>query len=149
MLVAAKRLPNMRASIVYRISSVLILLFAIGHTIGFRETDPAWGLDQTLAALKQITFVVQGFHRNYYDFYVGSGFFVTVLMLFTVILTWQLGRLPATTLAQLPWLTWGLALCYGGAVLISWRYFFTVQLIFSSVIFLCLAAAAEVARRNQ
>ncbi len=149
MLVAAKRLPNMRASILYRISSVLILLFAIGHTLGFRKTDPAWGVDQMLAALKQTTFVVQGFHRNYYSFYVGSGLFVTVLVLFTAVVAWQLSRLPEATLAQLPWLTWGLALCYGGAVLISWRYFFAVQVIFSAAIFLCLAAGAVVARRSQ
>jgi hypothetical protein len=139
----------MRASILYRISSVLILLFAVGHTLGFRKTDPAWGVDQTLAALKQITFVVQGFHRSYYSFYVGSGLFVTVLVLFTAVVAWQLSRLSETTLAQLPWLTWGLALCYVVAFLISCQYFFTVQVIFSGVIFLCLAAAAAVARRNQ
>jgi hypothetical protein len=139
----------MRASILYRISSVLILLFAIGHTLGFRKTDPAWGVDQTLAALKQIAFVVQGFHRNYYSFYVGSGLFVSVLVLFTAAVAWQLGGLSKATLAQLPWLTWGLALCYAGGLLVSWQYFFTVQVIFSGVIFLCLAAAATAARRNQ
>jgi len=139
----------MRASILYRISSVLILLFAIGHTFGFRKTDPAWGVDQTLDILKRTTFHVQGFDRTYYGFYVGSGFFVTVFMLFTVLVTWELGRLPAATLARLPWLTWGLALSYAGALVISLRYFFMVPVIFSAVIFLCLAAAAAVARRTQ
>jgi hypothetical protein len=33
--------------------------------------------------------------------------------------------------------------------LLSWRYFFAVQVIFASVIFLCLAAAAALARRAQ
>lgn len=137
----------MRASILYRISSVLILLFAIGHTLGFRQTDPAWGIDQTLAALKQITFSVQGFHRNYYDFYVGSGLFVTVFMLFTAVLAWQLGRLPAATLAQLLWITWGLALAYAGSLIISVCYFFTAPLIFSILIVLCLTTAAAASRR--
>jgi hypothetical protein len=139
----------MRASILYRISSVLILLFAIGHTLGFRKTDPSWGVDQTLAALKQTTFLIQGFHRTYYGFYVGSGLFVTVFLLFTAVVTWELGRLPAATLAQLPWLAWGLALCYAGSLLIALRYFFMTPVIFSAAIFLCLAAAAAVARRNQ
>jgi hypothetical protein len=139
----------MRASILYRISSVLILLFAIGHTLGFRQTDPSWGIDQTLTALKQTTFVVQGFHRNYYSFYVGSGLLVGLVMFFTAVVTWQLSRLPAATLAQLPWITWGLAVCYAGALILSWRYLFAVPVIFSAVIFLCLVEAAAMARRNQ
>ncbi len=139
----------MRASILYRISSVLILLFAIGHTLGFRKTDPSWGVDQALSILKRTMFHIQGFDRTYYGFYVGSGYFVTVFLLFTVIVTWELGRLPSATLAQLPWLTWGLALCYAGSLLISLRYFFMAPVIFSATIFLCLAAAAVAARRNQ
>jgi hypothetical protein len=139
----------MRASILYRISSVLTLLFAIGHTLGFRKTDAAWGVDQTLSILKRTTFHIQGFDRTYYGFYAGSGYFVTVFMLFTVAVTWELSRLPGTILAQLPWLRWGLALSYAGALVISLRYFFMVQVIFSSLIFLCLASAAVVARRSQ
>ena len=33
----------MRASLFYRIAAVLLLLFAAGHTLGFRQSDPAWG----------------------------------------------------------------------------------------------------------
>jgi hypothetical protein len=139
----------MRASILYRISSVLILLFAIGHTLGFRQTDPSWGVDQALSVLKRTTFHIQGFDRTYYGFYAGSGYFVTVFLLFTVLVTWELGRLPAATLRQLPWLTWGLALVYAGSLLISLRYFFMAPLIFSVLIFLSLTAAAIAARRTQ
>ena len=149
MLIGAKPNSHMRASILYRISSVLILLFAIGHTLGFRKTDPSWGVDQALSILKRTMFHIQGFDRTYYGFYVGSGYFVTVFLLFTVIVTWELGRLPSATLAQLPWLTWGLALCYAGSLVISLRYFFMAPVIFSATIFLCLAAAAVAARRNQ
>jgi len=136
----------MRASILYRISSVLILLFAIGHTLGFRKTDPAWGVDQTLAILKRTTFFVQGFHRTYYGFYVGFGLFVTVLLLFTALVAWELGRLPEDTLAQLPLITWGLALCYAGSLIVCLRYFFMTPIIFSALILLCLVAAAVKAR---
>lgn len=139
----------MRASILYRISSVLILLFAIGHTLGFRQTDPTWGVDQALSTLKRTSFHIQGFDRTYYGFYAGFGYFVTVFMLFTVLVTWELGRLPAATLAQLTWLRWGLALAYAGSLLISWHYFFMVPLIFSVLIFLCLAAAAAMTPKSQ
>ena len=104
MLVGAK--PNsLCAHRFFPISSVLILLFAIGHTLGFRHTDPSWGVDQALSILKRTMFHIQGFDRTYYGFYA-VWLFRTVFLLFTVIVTWELGRLPAATLAQLPWLTW-------------------------------------------
>ena len=139
----------MRASILYLISSVLILLFAIGHTLGFRKTDPSWGVDQTLAALKQTTFAVQGFHRSYYEFFVGFGHFVTLLMLFTAFVAWQLGSLSAAVLIKLPLLTWGLAVCYAGVLFLSLHYFFLVPVVFSALIFVCLTAAAVLTRTQQ
>jgi hypothetical protein len=30
----------MNASLMYRIASALLVLFAAGHTLGFRQTDP-------------------------------------------------------------------------------------------------------------
>src|SRR6266404_1259801 len=38
----------MRASIFYRIAAVLLLVFAVGHTLGFRQSDPRWGVDTLL-----------------------------------------------------------------------------------------------------
>ena len=104
----------MRASILYRISSVLILLFAIGHTLGYRKTDPAWGVDQTLSILKRTTFHIQGFDRTYYGFYVGSGLFVTLMLLFTALIAWQLGRLSAAKRR-------GTALAHLGTCALLWR----------------------------
>jgi hypothetical protein len=42
----------MRASILYRIAAVLLLLFAVGHTLGFRQSDPAWGVDALLGSMR-------------------------------------------------------------------------------------------------
>jgi len=38
----------MKASLFYRISSVVLLLFAAGHTFGFRQNNPEWGRAQFL-----------------------------------------------------------------------------------------------------
>ena len=54
----------MRASIFYRIAAVLLLLFAAGHTLGFRQSDPTWGVDALLASMRSIHFDVQGFNRS-------------------------------------------------------------------------------------
>src|ERR1700693_2149292 len=55
----------MKASWFYRIAAVLLVLFAVGHTMGFRKTDPAWGVDGLLGSLKQMHFSAQGFDRTY------------------------------------------------------------------------------------
>jgi hypothetical protein len=38
-------MQDMKASAFYRIASVLLLLFAAGHTFGFRQNNPGWGTD--------------------------------------------------------------------------------------------------------
>ena len=55
---------KMKASVFYRIAAVLLLLFAIGHTLGFRQSDPHWGVDALLASMRSIHFDVQGFNRT-------------------------------------------------------------------------------------
>lgn len=68
----------MKASTLYRVAAVLLLLFAIGHTLGFRQSDPAWGVDALLAAMRSIHFDVQGFNRSYWDFFLAAGFSVGI-----------------------------------------------------------------------
>lgn len=89
----------MKASMFYRIAAVLLLLFAVGHTLGFRQSDPTWGIDALLGSMRSIHFEVQGFHRSYWDLFMAAGFSVGVFYLFAAILAWQLGRLSAATLA--------------------------------------------------
>lgn len=92
----------MKASLIYRISSCLLLLFAVGHTIGFRKTDDRWGVDSLVASMQTLHFDVQGFSRTYWDFYMGFGLFVTVFLLFAAVLAWQLGGLSKETLTLMP-----------------------------------------------
>jgi hypothetical protein len=132
----------MKASVFYRIAAVLLLLFAIGHTVGFRQTDAKWGVDTLLSSMRSIHFEVQGFSRTYWDFFVGFGLFVTVFLLLAAAVTWQLGSLPAETLAHMRGIAWTLALCFVAIAVLSGRYFFIVPIVFSIVITMCLIAAA-------
>jgi hypothetical protein len=132
----------MRASIFYRIAAVLLLLFAAGHTLGFRQSDPAWGVDALLASMRSIHFDVQGFNRSYWDLFEAAGFSVGVFYLFAAILAWQLGGLPAASLALLRGTLWAFALCFAAITVVSWRYLFILPIAFSIVITICLAAAA-------
>jgi hypothetical protein len=132
----------MKVGLFYRIATVLLLLFAVGHTLGFRQSDPTWGLDTLLASLRSIHFDLQGFRRTFWDMFVAAGFSVGVFYLFAAVLAWQLGGLPAETLAVMRVTVWAFPLCFAAITIVSWTYLFTVPIVFSSVITVCLTAAA-------
>lgn len=67
---------------------------------------------------------------------------VGVFYLFSAVLAWQLGRLPAETLAGMRITLWAFAACFAAITVVSWRYLFVLPLVFSIVLTACLAAAA-------
>jgi hypothetical protein len=136
----------LKASLLYRIASILLVLFAAAHAFGFRQIDPSWGVDSMIASMQSIHFDAQGSNRTYWDFYVGFGFFVSVLLLFAAVMAWQLGSLRAETLAMMRVAAWGFVACFAAVTFLIWRYVFIVPLIFSAVITLSLLAAAWVSR---
>jgi hypothetical protein len=131
-----------KAHILFRISAVLLLFLAVGHTLGFRQSDPAWGVDALRGSMRSIHFDVQGFSRSYWDLFVAAGFSVGVFYFFAAVLAWQLGRLPAQTLAGMRVTVWAFALCFAAITVVSWRFLFILPIVFSIVITLCLSAAA-------
>jgi hypothetical protein len=130
----------MKASVFYRIAAVLLLLFDVGHTSGFPWSDPKWGVD--LGPTQLTHFYIMGFSRTYWDFYVGFGLFVSVLLLLAVVLAWQLGGLPPESLARMRGTAWAFALCFIAVTVLSWKYFFVLPIVFSIVTTICLTAAA-------
>lgn len=132
----------MWASRLYRIAAVLLLLFAVGHTLGFSQSDPTWGIDTLVGSMRSFHFDVQGFSRTYWDFFVAAGFSVGVFYLFAAVLAWQLGGLPADTLAAMRTTVWGLALCFAAITVLSWRYLFIIPIVFSTLVTVCLTVAA-------
>jgi len=133
---------KMKASMFYRIASVLLLLFAAGHTFGFRQNIPEWGADAVLGLMRSVHFDAQGFTRTYWDFFSAFGLFFSVFLLFAAVLAWLLGGLPAETLARLRSIAWALAICFVAVTALSCRYAFTTPIVFSTLITLCLTAAA-------
>ncbi len=132
----------MKASMFYRIAAVLLLLFAVGHTLGFSQSDPTWGVDALLSSMRSIHFDVQGFNRTYWDLFVAAGFSVGVFYLFAAILAWQFAALPSATLAQMRGTAWAFALSFAAITVVSWRYLFILPLAFAIAITVCLTAAA-------
>jgi hypothetical protein len=131
-----------KARILYRISSVLLLLFAAGHTLGFRQNNPAWGADSVLGLMQSVHFDAQGFSRTYWDFFTAFGLFFSVFLVFAAVLAWLLAGLPAETLARVRAIPWALAICFVAVTVLSWRYTFAIPVVFSTLITVCLIAAA-------
>src|SRR5438445_6299481 len=114
----------MNASLFYRIAAVFLLLLALVHTLGFRQSAPTWGVETLVGSMRSIHFDVQGFSRTYWDLFVGAGFMISVFFLFAAVVAWQLSSISAETLARVRSITWGLALCFVALTILSWRYFF-------------------------
>jgi hypothetical protein len=132
----------MSARILYRISSVLLVLFALGHTIGFRHVDPTWNADGVVNGMRSVSFDVQGFHRSYWDFFSGFGLFVSVFLVFAAVLAWQFGSMSLERLAAIPIERWSFAICFVFIAVLSWRYFFLAPDVLSTLAALCLVGAA-------
>jgi hypothetical protein len=138
----------MKASLFYRISSVLLLLFAAGHTFGFRQNNPEWGAEAVLGLMRSVRFDAQGFSRTYWDFFSAFGLFFSVFLLFAAVLAWLLGGLPAETLARVRSIAWALAICFVAVTALSWRYTFTTPIVFSALITVCLTLAAGLSAKQ-
>jgi hypothetical protein len=133
---------HVKAPSLYRISSVLLVLFAIGHTFGFRQNNPEWGTDSVLAAMRSVHFDAQGFTRTYWDFFSAFGLFFSMFLLFAAVLAWLLAGLSDATLARVRSIAWALAIVFLAITALSCRYAFTTPIIFSALITVCLTAAA-------
>jgi hypothetical protein len=132
----------MSGSLLYRISSGLLVLFALGHTIGFRQVDPHWKADGVVSGMRTVTFDVQGMNRSYWDFFAGFGLFVSVFLVFAAILAWQLGSMSRESLAAIPVVRWSFALCFVLIAVLTWRYFFIAPGVFTTLIAVGVVGAA-------
>jgi hypothetical protein len=132
----------MKARVLYRLSAVLLLLFAIAHTLAFSQPDPSWGVGALIASIKSTRFNVMGFSRTYWDFFTAGGLSVGVFYLFAAVSALQLGRLPPECLARTRLTAWALALSFAAITLVSCAYLFLIPIIFSTAITVCLVLAA-------
>ncbi len=135
----------MTASLLYRIASVLLLLFAIGNTFVFRRTYPSWRVDSVVGAMRNTRFEIQGLNRTFWDFYTGFGLFTTVFLVFVAVLAWQLGSLSKDQLRSLSVVTWALGICLLSVSVLSWKYFLVTTGVAYSVVAVLLVMAAVLA----
>ena len=133
----------MKATLLFRIAAVLLLLFATGHTIGFLSFTPPTPEGVAVRdAMKNVHFQVRNNSLSYGGFYRGFGLFVTVYLLFAAFLAWQLGSLAVKYPQAVRPLGWMLCIVQAASFILSAMYFSGAPVISSALLALCLGWAA-------
>ncbi len=133
----------MRAAVLYKIASVMLLLFAAGHTFGFlRFTPPSAEGRAVYESMNSVHFQVKGSSFSYGGFYRGFGLSITVNMLFSAFLCWYLGALAGSNPQASATLGWALCAVQVVSLVLSWVYFSAVPATLSAIVAVCLGWAA-------
>jgi len=133
----------MNTSRLYKITSVLLFLFAAGHTTGLLSPKN-FGKDgdEVLAAMRMVHVHVMGSDHTLWDFYVGFGLLVSVLFVFTGVWAWQLSTLWESRPETVRTLALPFFLCHSAVAVLCCSNFFLVPIAFSVLIALCTGLAA-------
>jgi len=136
----------MTATLLYRISAFVLVLFAAGHTLGFMTfkapTPEGVAVQQ---AMDNVHFSMDGKSLSYGGFYRGFGIFCTAYLLFLAFLSWHMGAMARNTpqaIGPLGWVFFGLQVV---GIALSWTYFVLPPTIFSAVLAILTGWAAWLA----
>ena len=124
----------------FRLTTLLLLLFCLGHTLGALVLTPQFGVasDGVMAAMKSVHFKADGSDCSWFGFYLGFGYEVSVFFLFSAVLTWFLGGLSPADQKRWALVSWALFASFAANTILAVRYFFPVPIVFSSLITLLL-----------
>ncbi len=127
----------------FRISAGLLLLFAVGHTIGFLTFKPPSLEGQNVwKAMNVVRFSAGSSTFSYGDFYTGFGLFITAFQLFAAWLAWSLSSMSRRGAPGLRPITWGMCLLQIVSLALSLRYFSAGPAILSGLTAASLIVAA-------
>ena len=134
------------ATLWFRISAVILLLFAVGHTFGFLSFKPP--TEQGMAvreAMTNVHFEVGGKIFSYGGFYRGFGLSATISMLFEAFVCWFLGGLARRNPREVTAIGWALVVQQIAGMVLSVMYFGMPPTVFSAVLTVCIIAATWLA----
>jgi len=135
----------MSARLLFRIASVLLVLFAAGHTFGFLAFKPPTPDGLALRdAMNNIHFQVGQSDLSYGAFYKGFGLSITVYLLFSAFIAWFLGGLANTQPALIGPLGWVFFAVQIAILVLSWTYFSAAPAVLAGLVAACLGLAAWV-----
>lgn len=133
----------------FRLGAIILLLFAIGHTVGFLtfRPDATDGL-AVWQAMNSVHFSFGGGTYTFAGFYLGFGVFVTAFLVFCAWMALVLAGMAHRGIAEAATLAWGLVALQLVSAVVAWRYFFAPPLILSLLAAISFAMAAISTRRR-
>jgi hypothetical protein len=138
----------MRTIVWLRISAVISLLFAVGHSLGGMQDWSPVADNPVLQSMRAVSFHVMGVDRTYLDFYRGFGYSLSVSMFLQAALLWILGSLVRTHAAAVRPMIAAFVVAVGLGGIIAWRYLFPVPALFSLALCVPLIVAFIAAGRS-
>lgn len=133
----------MKATLLYRIAAVLLVLFATAHTVGFLSFTPSTPEGVAVRdAMNTVHFQVRTHTYSYGNFYRGFGLFVTAYLLFSAFLAWQLSSLAVKYPQAVRPLACMLCMVQIASLILSAIYFSGAPVISSALVAACLGWAA-------
>jgi len=133
----------LKAITLYRIASAFLILFAVGHTVGFlRLKPPSPEARAVFDGMNNVHFQVKGSSFSYGGFYRGFGLTITVYLLFSAFLAWHLGNLASSNPQAIGLLGWVFMVVQVASLVLSWKYFSAAPAMLSAIVAVCLGWAA-------
>ena len=132
-----------KASALYRVASVLLILFAVGHTVGFLKFKaPSVEGRAVWDSMNNVHFRLGRASSSYGGFYIGFGLFATLYLLFAAYLAWHLGGLARSNPQAIGALGWMFFAVQVVSLVLSWKYFLPPPVILSGLVAICLGWAS-------
>jgi hypothetical protein len=128
----------------YRLAAFVLSLFFVAHTSGGMLAQKSLGpqSDAVFAAMKSVRFDFNGAICSWYGFWFGFGLMVSVFLLFSAVMAWQLDKVPPETWSSVSVLAWALVLAHLCNAILSFAYFFAGPGFLASGVTLLLGAGA-------
>jgi hypothetical protein len=124
-----------------RISAIVSLLFAGGHTLGGRSSWSPVGDNEVLVSMRTVHFHFQGVSRSFLDFYRGFGYSLSVFLVLQGIVLWQLAVIAKTQPHAIRPLVASFAIASVIGAVITWIFIFPIPAMFSAALTSCLVIA--------
>lgn len=138
----------MKATLLFRITAVLFVLFAVGHTFGFLSFKPP--TEQGLAvrdAMNNVHFTADGKIFSYGGWYRGFGLTATASMLFEAALAWYLGGMARRGSRDAVVIGWMFFAWQLPGLVLSLIYFGLPPMVLSTLVALLIAVATLLASK--
>jgi hypothetical protein len=141
----------MKPTTFLRIASIITLLYFAGHTSGMPWTPDVVGsaTSPVVEAMKGHSFDVAGSMRTYWDIYFGFGSSISLFMLISAVVLWQLSSLARTEARAVRPIIAVFLIGFIANTVLAWKYFFVVPLVMSAAIAISLAFAFVAAGRSK